>query len=197
MLPDRKEAESFLRESEEIHPGPWADHCRTAAECAEKIARNCSGLDPEKAYIIGLLHDIGRRIETGTHFKHIVDGYECMMEYGYDEVARVCMTHSFQIKNIESYVGKIDVPEEKSEMARTFLNHIELDDYDLLIQLCDAIALPEGPVSMEKRLRDIEERYGSYPEDKRQRCYELKAYFEEKMGRSLYDVIGVDEITLP
>ena len=23
MLPDRKEAESFLRESEEIHPGPW------------------------------------------------------------------------------------------------------------------------------------------------------------------------------
>ena len=48
MLPDRKEAESFLRESEEIHPGPWADHCRTAAECAEKIARNCSGLDPEK-----------------------------------------------------------------------------------------------------------------------------------------------------
>ena len=47
MLPDRKEAESFLRESEEIHPGPWADHCRTAAECAEKIARHCSGLDPE------------------------------------------------------------------------------------------------------------------------------------------------------
>ena len=82
-------------------------------------------------------------------------------------------------------------------MVRTFLNHIELDDYDLLIQLCDAIALPEGPVSMEKRLRDIEERYGSYPEDKRQRCYELKAYLEEKMGRSLYDVIGVDEITLP
>ena len=134
MLPDRKEAESFLRESEEIHPGPWADHCRPAAECAEKIARNCSGLDPEKAYIIGLLHDIGRRIETGTHFKHIVDGYECMMEYGYDEVARVCMTHSFQIKNIESYIGKIDVPEEKSEMVRTFLNHIELDDYDLLMQ---------------------------------------------------------------
>ena len=66
MLPDRKEAESFLRESEEIHPGPWADHCRTAAECAEKIARNCSGLDPEKAYIIGLLHDIGRRIEKNT-----------------------------------------------------------------------------------------------------------------------------------
>ena len=37
MLPDRKEAESFLRESEEIHPGPWADHhCRTASRvCGE------------------------------------------------------------------------------------------------------------------------------------------------------------------
>lgn len=50
MLPDRKEAERFLRESEEIHPGPWADHCRTAAKCAEKIAQNCDGLDSEKAY---------------------------------------------------------------------------------------------------------------------------------------------------
>lgn len=194
MLPDRSEAERFLKESEEIHPGPWADHCRTAAVCAEKIAQNCEGLDPQKAYILGLFHDIGRRIETGTHFKHIVDGYQCMTDCGYDEAARVCMTHSFQIKDVDTYIGRIDVPKEAVEMVKEFLAHTEFDDYDLLIQLCDALSLPEGPVTMEKRLADVEKRYGNYPEEKRKRCYELKAYFETRMGRQLYEVIGVEKV---
>lgn len=194
MLPERKEAERFVRESEEIHPGPWGDHCRTAAFCAEKIAENCQGMDADKAYILGLLHDIGRRITVGTHFKHVIDGYRCMKELGYDEAARICMTHSFQIKDINTYVGKKDVPQEDLDEVEAYLNAVEYDDYDLLIQLCDALALPEGPVSMEKRIADISARYGGYPEDKKKRCYELKAYFEKRMGRDLYEVIGIKEM---
>ena len=49
MLPTREEAEQFVRESEEIHPGPWGDHCRVAAWCAERIAEHCEGMDAEKA----------------------------------------------------------------------------------------------------------------------------------------------------
>lgn len=120
MLPTREEAEQFVRESEEIHPGPWGDHCRVAAWCAERIAEHCEGMDAEKAYIVGLFHDIGRRITVGTHFKHIIDGYRCMMEHGWDEAARICMTHSFQIKGIHTYIGNIDVSLEDAEEVEAY-----------------------------------------------------------------------------
>ena len=44
---------------------------------------------------------------------------------------------------------------------------------------------------MEKRIADITKRYGSYPEEKRKRCYELRDYFEKKMGKNLYEVLGI------
>lgn len=59
MILTRSEAERLLREAESCNPGPWGNHSRIAAHCARKIAQEC-GLDPEKAYILGLLHDIGR-----------------------------------------------------------------------------------------------------------------------------------------
>ena len=76
MYPPRSEAESLLYEAETCNPGPWGDHSRTAAHCAACIARQC-GLDPEKAYVLGLLHDIGRRFGK-RHLGHVVDGFVYM-----------------------------------------------------------------------------------------------------------------------
>ena len=53
-----------------------------------------------------------------------------------DEAARICMTHSFQIKEIHTYIGNIDVPPEDAEEVEAYLKSVEYDDYDLLIQLC-------------------------------------------------------------
>jgi predicted hydrolase (HD superfamily) len=58
LLPARAEAEELLIWAHEQNPGPWTEHCRVAARAAEVIARKC-GLDAERAYISGLLHDIG------------------------------------------------------------------------------------------------------------------------------------------
>ena len=41
MYPDRKTAEALLAEAEPHNPGPWGDHSRIAAHCAEAIARAC------------------------------------------------------------------------------------------------------------------------------------------------------------
>ena len=60
MLPARQEAEALLAEAERCNPGPWGEHSRVAARCAEAIAAACPGLGGEKAYILALLHDIGR-----------------------------------------------------------------------------------------------------------------------------------------
>ena len=60
------------------------------------------------------------------------------------------------------------------------------DDYDKLIQLCDALAGAEGVVSMEERMTDIKRRYGSYPQEKWDANMALRRYFEKKAGEDIY-----------
>ena len=81
MIPTRSEAERLLEEAEKCNPGPWGNHSRVAAHCAERIAEACEGMDPEKAYILGLLHDIGRRFGV-RHLGHVSDGFSYMMSLG-------------------------------------------------------------------------------------------------------------------
>lgn len=51
MMPTRAEAEKILEEAEQCNSGPWVNHSRITAKCAEKIAELCENLDSEKAYI--------------------------------------------------------------------------------------------------------------------------------------------------
>ena len=188
MIPSREEAERIIREAEAINPGPWGDHCRVAAHCAECIAARCDGMNPDKAYVVGLLHDIGRRF-GGRHLGHVADGYSYMMSLGYDEVARICLTHSFNNQSMDGYIGKIDTTEEELALIQTELAKITMDDYDRLIQLCDALAGAEGVLDMEERMGDVKRRYGYYPEDKWNINLDLKRYFEDKMQADLYVVV--------
>ncbi|MCI8584307.1 MAG: HDOD domain-containing protein [Lachnospiraceae bacterium] len=188
MLPTREQAEALLREAEHCNPGPWGDHSRVAALCAEKIARACPDLDPEKAYILGLLHDIGRKFGV-RHLGHVSDGYTYMMSLGYDEAARICLTHSFHNQTLDDYIGKFDTTEEELSLIQNRLSAITMDDYDRLIQLCDSLADAGGIVSIEERMEDVRRRYGSYPPEKWNRNLELKRYFEEKTGKDIYLVV--------
>ena len=188
MIPSREEAERLVREAEAINPGPWGDHCRVAAHCAERIAARCEGMDPDRAYVIGLLHDIGRRF-GGRHLGHVADGFSYMMSLGYDEVARICLTHSFNNQSMDGYIGKIDTTEEELKLIQTELAKISMDDYDRLIQLCDALAGAEGVLDIEERMGDVKRRYGYYPEDKWNINLELKKLFEDRMHADLYVVV--------
>ena len=188
MLPTREKAEQLLEEAEHQNPGPWGDHSRVAAHCAERIAQACTDLDPGKAYILGLLHDIGRRFGV-RHLGHVSDGYSYMMSLGYDEAARICLTHSFHNQAINDYIGKFDTTEEEFTLIQRELAAVSMDDYDRLIQLCDSLAGAEGVLDMEARMEDVRRRYGSYPQEKWDRNLELRRYFEEKMGKDLYLVV--------
>ncbi len=185
MLPTREQAEELLKEAEKRNPGPWGNHSRTAAHCAEKIAQACTDLDPEKAYILGLLHDIGRRFGV-RHLGHVSDGYSYMMSLGYDEAARVCLTHSFHRQDLSDYIGMFDTTEEELALICQELAAVSMDDYDRLIQLCDSMAGADGVLDVETRMEDVRRRYGSYPQEKWDRNLELKQYFEEKTGKDLY-----------
>ena len=185
--PDREEAEWLLAEAERCNPGPWGNHSRTAARCAEKIALY-SGLCPEKAYVLGLLHDIGRKFGT-RHLGHVSDGYTYMVKLGYPDAARICLTHSFNEMKIDGYVGRIDTTPEETGLISQKLREVTADDYDLLIQLCDAISGAEGVMDIVDRMSDVKRRYGAYDQGKWNRNLELKTLFERRMGLDLYEAV--------
>jgi putative nucleotidyltransferase with HDIG domain len=178
--PDRETAEALLKEGEALNPGPWGNHSRYVALCAEKIAAAC-GMDGEKAYVLGLLHDIGRR-EGVKHLGHVYDGWVYLNRQGYPDAARICLTHSFNTGRLEDYIGRFDISEDRQRTLRAALDACEFDDYDRLIQLCDAMAGPEGVMGLEKRMGDVKARYGRYPQEKWDKNFSLKAYFGRKCG---------------
>lgn len=188
MIPTRIEAERLLREAEKCNPGPWGNHSRVTAHCAEKIAELCDGLDVEKAYVLGLLHDIGRKFGV-RHLGHVSDGYTYMMSLGYDEAAKICLTHSFNNRSANEYIGKFDTSDEELKLINTALIKVVMDDYDRLIQLCDSLAGSEGVLDIEERMNDVKKRYGRYPKEKWNSNIRLKEYFEKKTGKNIYDVV--------
>lgn len=191
MLPTRQQAEELLKEAEKCNPGAWVNHSRVVAHCAEKIAEECDDMNSDKAYILGLLHDIGRKFGI-RHLGHVSDGYSYMISLGYDEVAKICLTHSFNIQTNDVYIGNFDTTQEELKMIQDTLETVVMDEYDRLIQLCDSIAGPEGVLDIEDRMNDVRQRYGAYPKEKWDSNLELKKHFEEKTGKNIYTVVGKD-----
>lgn len=196
-IPSVKEAKDLLKEAEKMNPGKWVQHSIHAAEAAQSIAKNCPGMDSDKAFVVGLLHDIGRRFGV-TDMRHTLDGYNFCMSKGYDAAAKICITHSFICKHMKNTFEGWDCSTEEYNLVEKYIESIEYDDYDKLIQLCDALALPEGYVLMEKRMVDVVMRHGIHEGilPKWKATFETKKYFEKKMGKSIYSVLpGVIENT--
>ena len=185
---NRNEAMALLNWANGLNPGPWRAHSLNAARAAEAIAAAC-GMDADKAWVMGALHDIGR-FEGPRGIHHIVAGYNLLMEKGEAELARICMTHSFPDRDTRNYIGKWDVTDGERAFIEEFIPNCAMDDYDRLIQLCDALALAEGICLIEKRLIDVALRHGVPPTipEKWRKTMEIRAGFEAKMGNSVYNL---------
>lgn len=97
---DRSMAEELLQKAKSMNDGAWIEHSYNVARLAEKIADK-AGMDSEHAYIIGLLHDIGRR-NGNMQARHAIEGYQFLSDIGFEEGARICLTHTFQYKDVEA-----------------------------------------------------------------------------------------------
>jgi hypothetical protein len=196
-IPTRQQAQAYLDEAERRNPGLWVAHSTQVGEAAQKIAAAHPDLDPEKAYSLGLLHDIGRR-EGVSDMLHVLDGYNFLLAEGYSEAARICLTHSFPIPDIGVGSGKWDGTVEEESFVANFLAKIEYTPFDRLIQLSDALCLPSGPVLMEKRLLDVTLRHGfnDFTIRKWQAFFDIQKEFEATIGESVYSLLpGVIENT--
>lgn len=189
MLPTIDEALKELQIAGELNPGPWVKHSENVGIAARNIARLVPELDEDKAYIVGLLHDIGRRVGIVNIPKHVYEGYKYCMEKGWDEAARICMTHSYVFMKSEfNYEPKTL---EEIEIKKYILSGGEADEYDKLIQMCDALATDYGFVILEKRFVDVTRRYGIMEDYIKgwDVTFGIKESFEKKMGCSIYDVL--------
>lgn len=193
--PSHSMAELLLEEGVKKNPGPWREHSYAVARAAEKIARavnqKCGQekMNPDLAYVYGLLHDIGRQ-EGHTYIAHVYDGYHFLLSFGYEKAAQICLTHSFNLKTTEDYIGKIDISDNQMEEIKQLLAAAEYDDYDRLIQLLDSTCGADGTLNLEERMNDVKSRYGYYPQGKWDKNFELKAYFEKLAGREYYSIIS-------
>ncbi len=189
MFPEREIALHELDIAGGMNPGPWTAHSQNVAKAAQLIAQS-AGMDGEKAFVCGLLHDIGRRTGIAA-VRHIIDGYDYAVSKGWDEVARVCLTHSFPVKDVDADIGRRDITDEQYRFVKAYIKDIEYDDYDKLIILCDSLADANGFCILEKRFVDTTRRYGAYPftVDRWNRIFEFKEYFEKLSVSSVYRLL--------
>lgn len=188
-------AKQALKEASDSNPGAWIDHSRYVALACKNIALRCQNLSAEQAYIFGLLHDIGRY--AGVSFeRHLIDGYRYCMERGWEKAAQICISHAFMIQDIHTSISVFDMSEEDYLFMKEFVANAVYDDYDRLVQLCDALALPTGFCLLEKRFVDVTIRYGFHPVtiDRWKKIYEIKELFEKEIRCSIYTLLpGVVE----
>ena len=190
MKLNRQTAELALKEAAESNPGAWVEHSRYVAKACENIAVHCKDLSCEHAYIFGLLHDIGRYAGVSSE-KHLIDGYRYCMERSWEKAAQICISHAFMIQDIDTSIGKFDMSDDDYLFLKDFIANVAYDDYDRLVQLCDALAMPTGFCLLEKRFVDVTIRYGVHPAtiDRWKRILEIKALFEKKTGCSIYTLL--------
>lgn len=170
-------------------------HTLGVAKAAEAIASHIPGMDCDKAYVLGLLHDYGKLISERAEGRfHGREGFEAMQELGYTEVAQICLTHTFPNKNFSD--DEFSYPKDWQDWSRQVLEKVEYDDYDYLIALCDKFFEGMSMVSISKRIQGIVRRYGLAPEQEKillDGSLRLKSYFDRKTGCDIYNILGIEE----
>lgn len=203
-FPDRRNAEKIWQDGIDYHLAKpygfeWVEdyrqHSRIVGETAEKIAAHIPGMDSEKAFVLGLLHDHGKRVdEKIENIFHGQEGYQELLRLGYPVSARICLTHTFPDKDFQD--GEYKFSDELIKWLRQTLQHIEYDDYDLLIILCDKMAEAGQIISMERRVNKIVGRYNlsNWHKDLLlKQCARLKTHFDKKIGGDIYELIGIKD----
>ena len=148
-----------------INTSSWISHSLFEANAAQMLARKI-GLDEEKAGVIGILHDYGRKY---THdFSHVTRGFEALVDEGWIDEARATITHSFinagRCANCDPaedgfYIDGEGKPRwgetaDKDDMTDV-LESLEYDDYDMILNIADLMATDKGIVSPFDRVQDV------------------------------------------
>jgi len=167
-------------------------HSQGVASFSEQLAQKLN-LNADKAYACGLLHDYGKRINERTQdCFHGIRGYYDLMEMGYDEVAKVCLTHTFVNKDFSN--ADYTYPDHWLNECRRLLAPLTYDDYDIIVQYSDMFFEGTRCITPEERIICISERYKLTSEQKNKLVDDvlsLKRIINEKCHCDTYSYLNI------
>lgn len=199
-LVDEAARRRLAREPDGFDEKTWRAHIEGVAEAARVLAARLPGMDPERLRVFGLLHDIGKRWnETERRVFHGLSGYHYMKAFGYSGTARICLTHSFIIK--DSRANLLPNSDDTMGEAYALLKDITYNDEDRLIQLCDWLNDCGTPCTIAYRAASIIRRYPAFDPERTRRLAEavqaLKSEFDRLCGEDIYAVLGINPLNDP
>ena len=151
----------------------WISHSLYEGEVASQLAEAC-GLNPDVAKKLGILHDIGRKIDHS--FKHTIIGYELLRDAGYENEAVCCLTHSFLSVSIDGinkgnrcancdpsidgfYINDkgqgVFKDDSRIDDITTFLESYQYNPYDIILNISDLMATSSAIISPYDRMLDV------------------------------------------
>lgn len=199
----REEALSWFVTNE-----PWELHCKDVALKSELIAKYIKNIDPEYAYIYGLVHDIGRITEEGRKNpkSHPIEGWKFMNNKGYPDFAMSCITHSFPCLEDITLVPGMCHPEWKPDADITKFKYDYIDSfiinklknykstiYDKIVLLSDLMSGGNNTISIQNRLDQIYLKFGDKPNRNKvyHEIYNRKCEVEELTEKTIESIVCV------
>ena len=176
----------------------FEEHEVAVGACASVLAAAC-GLDVMKAGVMGYCHDIGKIISDEKRDKtfHGLTGYYYFKSVGEDELAQICLTHSFSDFDFKSE-EYASYGLENIDKTKNILKTIETNDSDKIIQLADLLVHFNGEKILYENIKDrmdyIEKKYHVkhiYIRKKYKGAIKIKRYLEQKYNCNVYKLFGI------
>jgi len=190
---NREEAIALL-DKQSSADSSWRDHCLQVSSAARRladiIAKRGIAVDPERAEVLGLLHDLGR--SRGHTLRHGIEGYLLARKEGLREEARICLVHVLKGHSLEDAVALGMLTEqERTGLLRNGWQPRELSLEERIAILADALSSDTGLSSIAEKYANARQRYGAHLHH-----YEDEAWVErladevaELLGMRPYDAL--------
>jgi HD superfamily phosphodiesterase len=172
-------------------------HSGLVAKAAFDIAEKTGKIDPFAAYRYGLFHDVAKFcLPKDKMYRHPLLGYSLMKDSGHNDIAKICLTHSFPDKHASEYITfycKGDVVEASAISQK--LQDVEYDFAVQLIQLCDKISGSDKYLTIEQKRDFYFQKYGivaSCIDKAYDVFFEIKRMVDSLIGEDLYAFLKIN-----
>lgn len=194
-------------------------HCIVVGMVSEKLAENMN-LNREKAFIIGLMHDVGRFQHTRFHG---LKGYELFINLFdkvgteiFEDIARISLTHTLlDSHEKENYLyfdvyrnnepKNADIITEDEQKVILARKKVVPNEYDYIVALADHLGTGDKlkPCTLKERLDDIFERYYKGKDQKNRWMFDdlaknktnLEKYLENITNRKMTEMLAeIEEV---
>ncbi|WP_049690523.1 hypothetical protein [Anaerococcus jeddahensis] len=178
-IPNKDKINFYLIEDNK-NLGPWVTRSKIIGKSAKIIGKEL-GLDEDIAFACGSLFDIGKK-EKKNGLENNLRSFHILRNESYFFPAKIAISHSFILKDINSYLGEMNLKEKDIITIKNLLLSYSYTDYDKLIQVLDN-SITDNYLGSEKKQEILKEKYGKIPfEDERlKKLIEYEKYFENKL----------------